>query len=1209
MPVYPLRIVRSSLTVLIGCLPVFAQSGAGSIHGTVVLPGGARVSVIVRLFLPKGESPVAQVTTASNGSYSFAEIRPDFYDLTFEASGFARLTLRNIKVDPDRPAIVEPQRLQPGELTPLGPAGATVREPAGPPVAAAAAVEQQYPPGIGSRAELPESSSEQSLSQDLSAEAAFTVSDAQVRGLPLLDRNPMRLLLTQPGIISTATVTGQRTTVVNGLRPSFSNMTLDGVNIQRNYVRGDALESDSNRLFLDQIYELTIVTSNAGATAPAGAAQVVFVTPSGTNSLHGSAYWYHRNNALSANGFTNNQAGIRNPVFNQNQWGATAGGPIRKDRLLFYANFESYLRRNEIARPRTVPADAAREGWFQYRAGTEIRRVNVLELTGSRINPVMSRILSLVPRPQFAAPAAGTGDNLNAVGTTILQRNDLRREHATLKLDWNASLAHALSGTFLWMNESTDRPFLSNNFERVPAVYNHNIRRVATFAWRWSVSGRVINDFRSGFNNAPADFFIRPEADAPNVAPLMDLTTGRAFFTDPINRFREQTRTDDNITLQDNVSFIRAKHFIQAGWYLQRFRTRFYDARSSLTHFLNVAGEPPFTAADFPGITPAAFANAVNYWGMLTGRVFLTSQGAYAGDGADYVPGAPLRGRLKFNQQSWYLQDAWRLHPRLTLTAGLRYDLFGVPRSLDRRLVSPRIDGAGALPTLWSDAVLDFTTGDIGYRQDNNNLAPHFAIAWDALGNRRWLVRAGYSVHYVNDEHVRSAEAALESNPGLGITLSQAWPPGVTLDSVPPLPGRRIEFPRSVSQLLPASVGMIDPNLRTPYVQQWTAAVEHEIARFVIGVRYLGNRALKQFLRLDVNQIDVRAGGFLEDFRRAQRNLQLTGMINPGQPCAGCEPLQVIPALRGARVLGPATIAQAVQLGSAGELAYQFFRAGDSFFMPNPYTSAAYLTANFGASSWNALQIDVNRRLHTGLLLQGNYMLGKLLTNTGEWGDLDASRLEARVDAFNGEIARSRASYDITHAFKLNWVYDLPLARGLRTANRILYAAAAGWKVSGIVITQSGSPFSVVSGRATFNRLALSARNTANSTLTKEQLEQRLAFEVDGYGPVAGKALVPGRDVVHPHAGTIGMLQPRMFSGPWIHNLDLALVKSTRIHEMHAIEFRCEVQNAFNRTNWLVGNQFLDAPNLPSTQMPGFGRNIAAAGGPREIQLGLIYRF
>ena len=166
--------------------------------------------------------------------------------------------------------------------------------------------------------------------QTTNAEISQTVSMEEIRNLPILDRDVLSVIQTQPGVV----YNGNSYTVINGLRTSYSDVTLDGINVQDNYIRDNALDYLPNKLLMGQVRQMTIVSSNGNAATSGGATETAMSTPSGTNQFHGELFWYNRNNALSANDWFNNQAGVALPFLNQNQGGASIGGPIKKGQAL-----------------------------------------------------------------------------------------------------------------------------------------------------------------------------------------------------------------------------------------------------------------------------------------------------------------------------------------------------------------------------------------------------------------------------------------------------------------------------------------------------------------------------------------------------------------------------------------------------------------------------------------------------------------------------------------------------------------------------------------------------------------------------------------------------------------------------------------------------------------------------------------------------------
>src|SRR5579872_4607580 len=341
--------------------PASAQL-SGRISGAVVDASGSSVpGAEVRLYLSGGKKPLLLPKTSAEGLYNVLGVRPAEYDIEVEAAGFVKATLRGVVVDAARETPVPQIKLELASVT------QSVEVSAG-----AAAVE------IGN------------------AEISDTISTDDIRSLPVLDRDPLALLQTQPGVVSS----GNSPTVINGLRTSFSNMTLDGINIQDNYLRDNALDYTPNKLLLGQVRQMTLVSSNANSAASGGASEFAMSTPSGTNTLHGEALWYNRNSHFAANDFFSNQSGTPLRCLDLNQIGASLGGPIQKDKLFFYLNYEGVRLNSQAAAETIILTSDARSGIFTYQdANGAVHKVNLLRLRNTSIDPVMQKLLDQVPTP------------------------------------------------------------------------------------------------------------------------------------------------------------------------------------------------------------------------------------------------------------------------------------------------------------------------------------------------------------------------------------------------------------------------------------------------------------------------------------------------------------------------------------------------------------------------------------------------------------------------------------------------------------------------------------------------------------------------------------------------------------------------------------------------------------------------------------------
>ncbi|MBL8227879.1 MAG: TonB-dependent receptor [Bryobacterales bacterium] len=1179
--------LRSVLVLLVISAAALHAQGLGRISGLVMDQTGAPVpDAAIQVSLTGANEALYETRSSSAGIFNLAGIRGGLYDVKVEKGGFRVSVTRRVKVDGGLETALQAISLE-----------------------------------LSSVAETVEVVANSAAVQTANVEIASTVTNSQLTRLPTANRSPLGLLTTQPGIGSNS----RTNTAINGLRPSYSNITIDGVNIQDNFIRTNTNDFLPNLLLLDQVEEVTLVTSNANPALGGGASQIAFTTKSGTNEFHGKAIWQNRNNALASNTWFNNRNNVRQPFLNQNQMGGSLGGPIMKNKLFFYTNYEAFRLRQQSTANRTIFREDARNGIFKYRDNAgNILSTNFRNVASTPLNAFFTQLMSQIPDAS-RINRNDIGDTLNTGGYSFLIRNNRTRDNFTIKGDYSLSTKHNISVTHLWNRDILDRPDLANDYSLIPKVSNDNATRLWSATWRWSPSANFTNEARGGFNVAPAVFGTSEQF--PNAI------IGVPFVSNPLNTFRAQGRYTDTYNYQNNSSYFRGKHNLQFGFQGQRINVQsFNDAGNIPTYGIGLSAANSLNIdAALPGVRAQDRAGAYAYATLFTGYLASVAQTFnVTSTTSGFVPGAATRRNFRLDNLAFYLNDTYKIRRNLTLAMGLRWDYFAPVDELDALVLLPQlIDGNPIRTLLSSEGTLDFAGKKVGrpwYKKDLNNFAPNIGLTWQPMA--KTSVRAGVSFHYANDEFIRSVDNSVGTNAGLVLGSSRVD----LVDRLPNLPSLATptyRVPRTFRDnylLNPAgnALAMPDPGLVTPYVTQWNLSVQREMWKGVLQVAYVGNKATKQFRAFDYNQVII--GGLLDDFRRALGNGNASAAAGLGfNPAfnanvAGSQRLPFIEALPGGGNLNNANVRLLIETGQVGSLAefYQVNRInGNVNFFQNINALGTNMMTNYSNANYHSLQIDFSRRYSNGIQLQSNYVLSKNISDAA--GDAQA-RFEPFLDINNGSIERSVTPFDLRHSWKTNGFYDLPFGRGQRffgDANSALNYVLGGWSIGGIFTLNSGSPFGYFSGRGTLNSGRRSGLNTVSNLVDGQQLRDAVQFRMTGNGPVMVAASAVGSDgrgvgadnrpafqgqlVANPGVNQLGTLNRRFFYGPRFLNFDFVATKNVSITERHRVELRMEALNSTNTPSFFAGD---DNPNSQT-----FGRITGTASGRRVVQLALTYSF
>lgn len=584
------------------------------------------------------------------------------------------------------------------------------------------------------------------------------------------------------------------------------------------------------------------------------------------------------------------------------------------------------------------------------------------------------------------------------------------------------------------------------------------------------------------------------------------------------------------------------------------------------------------------------------------------------------------------------------------------------------------------------------------YKTRYNDFAPSFGFAWTPdLGSRgnllkkvfgsagQFVVRGGYSIAFVR-EGFDTFYSMWGLNPGPFLSLSVTPAnnptefasggfsgPGSVLFRDATLPRR---FPPSQASF-PITAGPGEdfnewsPNLRMGYVQSWAFGLQRELSKnMALEIRYVGNHGTKLWRQYELNEVNIFENGFLDEFKIAQENLRLARLVNPTSNNFGFQ--AGVPGTRPIPIISTAlatsndeAFATTIRRGLAGSLgssiALNNTRMGrliaanlvpfttlsdgtkvSNFFVVNPLAAAggSYLVTNDGHSTYNALQIELRRRLSKGLLIDGSYTFAKSLSNMFANSSSVFSQPTTLRDL---DYDKGPSPFDLRQAFKINGIYELPIGPGRRWMNwqmPVVSKLLEGWQIGGVARIQSGTPLRITGGRTTFNNNIDGKDNgVVLHNLTTAQLQSMMQIRKEPSGVVyflpqdlINNSLaafeVAGAPAFNPNAPYIGPpttpgeLGARIFLyGPWQKKIDFNILKKTRLTERVNMEFRAQFLNAFNYQNFFAGT--VNSTNSPILADGGIGsqfgqtrsayRDVTVSGtndpGGRLIEFQLRFNF
>ncbi len=937
-----ISVIALAVFVFSAASVVFGQTSNSRVTGTVkdtsdaVVPG---VKVVLTDLKTKQERTVQ---TNDEGVFNFTDVQPGPYSIVAERTGFKKAQVVDLQVNIDKPAVIS-VTLEPGEVT------QTVSVTA---------------------------SEAQSLIRTEDAKLATTVDVKQVQDLPLNGRNPINIA---GGMAGVNTNTNVRQSVINGMRGSFSNITWDGIEINDNLVRTDALFG-VNTPSVAGVAEFQVTTQNAGPDEGLGIAQIKFTTPRGGSGYHGEVYDFYRNDKFDANTFFNNVSGLAKPKLLQHQYGFNVGGPFalprfgeggpsltEKNKLFFYFFYEMTDATQDFTPNRTVLLAGARTGNFTYvrTDNNQLNTVNLLTLSGRTLDPRIAELIALTP----ASNNTTIGDTRNTAGFRFNTPNGSTGRNIGFRLDYDINSSNRVEGIYSHFLSKLPNDVQLNNigeqFPGLPGGGQESARPRYSLAWHSSLTSTISNELRFGFSSSTPTFFNREDFSEGYRLTLPLITT-------PIQNFLQQGRAPRNHNLIDNASWVKGNHVIKFGGSARWVRILNFNDGGIVPQFTvgfnTTTNRTPLVnnTATFPGgLSSTQFTTANSLLGLLTGSLSTVAETFNVADRTSgFTRGVGSIRHLDYDTLAFYVGDTWRARENLSLNLGIRYEYIGPVTERNGLGLMPKNLSLAALND--PVAVLDFAgkgTGREFLAKDLNNWAPNFSFAWDPFSSGKTSVRGGFSIAYAIDNNATVLNnASVAGNAGLQSTATYSTlsgtvsgpvvqgTPNCALASGNPTCAGLINVavpaflvPRTLIDQLTLSqsptIFTTEYELSTPYAIQWNFGIEREFMKdTAFSVGYVGNRGVQLTRGLDTNQVTIFQNGFFSDFLRAQSNLAAFG--NPDCTAAmalatGCQVLTIFPRIgSGASArgnLGDAAIRTLITQGQVGELAATYAAARNTY--------------------------------------------------------------------------------------------------------------------------------------------------------------------------------------------------------------------------------------------------------------------------------------
>ena len=1155
------------LSILFLGTVALAQGSFGELRGTVTDPNGAVVSGATVEVRNQETNETRSVTTNAQGEFLVPNLIVGPYTIAVTSPGFANSTFQDVRISV---AFTTEQNVT---LNPAG-SNATVTVTTGDSATQINTTDQQL---------------------------STIISNRKIMDLPLLSRDPSSLVLLAPGTVQTDTALGGFS--INGSRERNNNFMVDGVDNNDTDVPG--IPGGVATPNIDATEEFRVITGNFNAEYGRNTGGIVTTaTKRGTNDFHGNAYIYYRSDEFAARNFFDT-TGEADPL-DRKQFGGSIGGPILKDRLFFFFNYEGNRTKSGSQQFRVVPTAAARTGIFTTpQFGTlDIRPTGANNQSGLQLgtpnlpfSPTSLALLDAIfPLPNYPANGAIPAPLPGAFEFYqfgYVARDDVDSIAARVDYRINNSNTLAFSANY----GKGDFSFGAPTFD----TFNDELRTpqkggVYALNWLSTISSNMVNEFRLGTNRVESTFNGPGDGDVSNAineavnsvftstgAPIPNFGSGNSGILNlitpftSINNFSTQGRTTGTTTIGDSFTWVRGGHTFKFGGE-GRFVYSNGDSNFSRQEALdfNVTGtfgpDAGF-AVDNEGNTLGLGTGGLvsNYLSFLSGFVANQTQTQFFDDQGQRVEGDFRRYRT--NEYGVFFQDSWRIRSDLTLNLGLRWDYNTVPYEKDG-LLSNLVgqDPSGPTPEggfIFQTVGKNSQNPDIPlFDEDWNNFGPRVGFAWSPSFNDGFLgklfggpgkssFRGGFGIFYDR------VFTNLFSNSSTNLPFTQnalLFPffdqPAFVVDQLPRLEtltptNAAQDGDELVAVLFPTSQNnILQDKFEMPSSHTWNFGYQRDFGNdFLVEADYVGTRGYHLIRSV---------------------NAQLTSVAR-------------VNAITGANNPISLSLRQNYLNGSLNTAFGQ---------------SSAFLLLSTGNSEYNALQLRATKTLTNarwGLgQIQAFYTLSNSIDDAPDSlvvGTSDRSLPRDSSGFAGGPFAeRGPSSFDARHRFVANFIYELPFFRGDSWTDRIF----GGWAISGIYQAQTGYPYSVFMNGIDSQGTGLTARAryAAGGVAFAPTPAEGYALGTERNYTGVSPGLFQDPTTV-PLDGQQGNVTRGALRGPKFSKFDFSLIKRFAINERMRFTIRGDFFNLFNTVNFATPVSDLLDPN--------FGLSLTA-GDPRIIQ-------